>query len=60
MVPGLATLGAVRAAGDPNLPDVLRELIADSAARHVLSERAADLVDGRGAERVSLQLLNGA
>lgn len=60
VVPGLAALGAVRAAGDPDLPDVLRELIADSAARHLLSERAADLVDGRGAERAAFQLLNGA
>lgn len=60
VVPGLAALRAVRTTGYPNLPYVLRELIADSAARLVLSERAAGLVDGRGAERVAFQLLNGA
>ena len=47
MVPGLAALGAVRAADEATLPGVLRELIADPAARQSLAERAAALVDGR-------------
>jgi UDP-2,4-diacetamido-2,4,6-trideoxy-beta-L-altropyranose hydrolase len=57
VVPGLATLGAVRAADETTLPGVLRELIADPASRRSLAERAAALVDGRGAQRVALALL---
>lgn len=57
VVPGLAALGAVRAADEATLPGVLRELIADPAARRSLAERAAALVDGRGAQRVALALL---
>ncbi len=57
VVPGLAALGAVRAATEDNLPDVLRNLIANPAARRALSKTAAALVDGRGAERVALVLL---
>lgn len=57
VVPGLAALGAVRAADEATLPGVLRELIADPAARQSLAERAAALVDGRGAQRVALALL---
>lgn len=57
VVPGLAALGAVRAADEATLPGVLHELIADPAARQALAERAAALVDGRGAQRVALALL---
>ena len=57
VVPGLAALGAVRAADEATLPGVLHELIADPAARQSLAERAAALVDGRGAQRVALALL---
>jgi spore coat polysaccharide biosynthesis predicted glycosyltransferase SpsG/GNAT superfamily N-acetyltransferase len=57
VVPGLAALGAVRAADEATLPVVLRELIADPAARQSLAEQAAALVDGRGAQRVALALL---
>lgn len=57
VVPGLAVLGAVRAADEATLSGVLRELIADPAARRVLAERAKALVDGRGAQRVALALL---
>lgn len=57
VVPGLAALGAVCAADEATLPAVLRELIADPAARQSLAERAATLVDGRGAQRVALALL---
>ena len=57
VLPGLAALGAVRAADEENLPGVLRELIADPAARRSLAERAGALVDGRGAQRVALALL---
>ena len=57
VVPGLAALGAVSAADEATLPGVLRELIADPAARQALAERAAALVDGRGAQRVALALL---
>ena len=57
VVPGLAALGAVRAATEDNLPDVLRNLIANPAARRALSKTATALVDGRGAERVALVLL---
>ena len=57
VVPGLAALGAVRAADEATLPGVLRELITNPAARRSLAERAAALVDGRGAQRVALALL---
>lgn len=57
VVPGLAALGALRAADAATLPAVLRELVADRAARLALAERAAALVDGRGAQRVALALL---
>lgn len=57
VVPGLAALGAVHAADEATLPGVLRGLIADPAARQSLAERAAALVDGRGAQRVALALL---
>lgn len=57
VVPGLAALGAVRAADEATLPGVLRELITDPAARQSLAGRAAALVDGRGAQRVALALL---
>jgi UDP-2,4-diacetamido-2,4,6-trideoxy-beta-L-altropyranose hydrolase len=57
VVPGLAALGALRAATENTLTEVLRELIADSTARQALNERAAELVDGRGAQRVALHLL---
>lgn len=57
VVPNLAVLGALCEADEERLPCVLRELIADPAARHSLAERASALVDGRGAERVALALL---
>jgi len=57
VVPGLASLGAVRAATENTLIAVLRPLLADPAARQALGERAARLVDGRGAQRVALHLL---
>ena len=57
VVPGLAALGAVRAADEATLPGVLQELIADPVTRRSLAERAAALVDGRGAQRVALALL---
>ncbi|MBA4260741.1 MAG: UDP-2,4-diacetamido-2,4,6-trideoxy-beta-L-altropyranose hydrolase [Comamonadaceae bacterium] len=57
VVPGLASLGALRAATENTLAEVLRELIADPTARQALGERAAALVDGRGAQRVALHLL---
>ena len=57
VVPGLASLGAVRAATEHTLADVLRELIADPAQRQSLAQTAAALVDGRGAQRVALHLL---
>lgn len=57
VVPGLDSLGAVRATTENTLTEVLRELIADPTARQVLGERAAALVDGRGAQRVALHLL---
>jgi UDP-2,4-diacetamido-2,4,6-trideoxy-beta-L-altropyranose hydrolase len=58
VVPGLASLGAVRAATEHTLADVLRELIADPAQRQSLANTAAALVDGRGAQRVALHLLS--
>lgn len=57
VVPGLDALGAVRAATEETLVEVLRELISDRSARQSLGERAAALVDGRGAQRVALFLL---
>ena len=57
VVPGLASLGAVREATEHTLTEVLRELIADPSARQALGETAAALVDGRGAQRVALHLL---
>lgn len=65
VVPALAELGALRAASLPGaalanappLADVLRELLADAPERAALAERAAALVDGRGAQRVALSLL---
>jgi UDP-2,4-diacetamido-2,4,6-trideoxy-beta-L-altropyranose hydrolase len=65
VVPALAGLGALRAASLPSaaladaplLVDVLRELLQDAPARTALAERAAALVDGRGAQRVALSLL---
>ena len=57
VVPGLAALGAVRAADEATLPGVLRELIADPIVRRALAKQAAALVDGRGAQRVALALL---
>ena len=57
VVPGLASLGAVRAATEETLVEVLRELIFDSAQRQTLARTAVCLVDGRGAHRVGLNLL---
>jgi len=63
VVPALDRLGALRAArlddtsGTEDLHDVLRKLLADAAARKALGQRAATLVDGRGAQRVALSLL---
>lgn len=68
VVPALAGLGALRAArldstsdtADlPPLSDALQQLLPDAAARTALGQRAATLVDGRGAERVALSLLGG-
>ncbi|RYG39224.1 MAG: UDP-2,4-diacetamido-2,4,6-trideoxy-beta-L-altropyranose hydrolase [Burkholderiales bacterium] len=44
-------------AGAPHLSDVVRELIADSDARHELSVRGRAEVDARGAERSALAIL---
>lgn len=41
----------------PALSQVVKDLLQDSAARRGLGERAARLVDGRGAQRVALSLL---
>ena len=65
VVPALAELGALRAASLPSaaladalpLTTVLNELLHDANARAALAERAAALVDGRGAQRVALSLL---
>lgn len=66
VVPALDELGVLRAArldGDsdssdlPALTQVLAALLADPDARRSLGERAALLVDGRGAQRVALSLL---
>ena len=65
VVPALAQLGAVRGASLPGtalmdappLAKVVIELLNDSPARSRLAERAAALVDSRGAQRVALHLL---
>lgn len=66
VVPALDKLGVLQAArldcqsdpaGVPALSQVLTALLADPIAREVLGERAATLVDGRGAQRVALSLL---
>ena len=68
VVPALDRLGALRAARLDNtadmpdvsaLSDALRQLLPDAAARSALGQRAATLVDGRGAQRVALSLLGG-
>jgi UDP-2,4-diacetamido-2,4,6-trideoxy-beta-L-altropyranose hydrolase len=41
----------------PSLSMVLEELLRDPAARRLLAENSAQLVDGRGAHRVALSLL---
>lgn len=69
VVPALDKLGVLRAArldDDvvstelPFLSQVLAVLLADAGARRTLAERAALLVDGRGAQRVALSLLGGS
>lgn len=57
VVPGLASLGALREATEATLTNTLCELIQDPMARQVLATQAAALVDGRGAQRVALHLL---
>lgn len=66
VVPALDKLGVLRAArldsqsepaDMPALSQVLAALLADPDARRSLGERAALLVDGRGAQRVALSLL---
>lgn len=57
VVPGLASLGAVRAATELTLAEVLGELIHNPSVRKALATQAAALVDGRGAQRVALHLL---
>ncbi len=66
VVPALDHLGALRAARLDTAPDTadlstltdaLHQLLHDAAARTALGERAATLVDGRGAQRVALHLL---
>lgn len=65
VVPALTQLGAVRAASLPGtalshappLIAVLADLLNDAPERISLAQRAAALVDGRGAQRVALQLL---
>jgi UDP-2,4-diacetamido-2,4,6-trideoxy-beta-L-altropyranose hydrolase len=57
VVPGLAALGALRAATEANLTSVLRSLINDPPSRQSLCTQAAKLVDGRGAQRVALHML---
>lgn len=68
VVPALDHLGALRAArldgapdtADlPTLSDALRQLLPDAAERAAMGQRAATLVDGRGAQRVALSLLGG-
>jgi len=66
VVPLLDRAGILRAArlnstaGDdtPLFPWVLRELIQGTKTRRQMADRAAALVDGRGAQRVALSLLN--
>lgn len=66
VVPALDKLGVLRAAridshsapaDMPALSQVLAVLLADQETRRSLGERAALLVDGRGAQRVGLSLL---
>lgn len=66
VVPALTSMGALcaarldeAAASDdlPTLTNALILLLHDTAARQRLGERAAALVDGRGAQRVALRLL---
>jgi len=65
VVPALTELGVVRAASMPGaalptappLAAVLTELLHDATARADLAQRAAALVDARGAQRVALYLL---
>ena len=65
VVPALDRLGALSAArldntdtADlPTLTDALHQLLPDAAARYALGQQAANLVDGRGAQRVALSLL---
>lgn len=59
VVPDLATLGAVRAADETTVVQVLQELIEDPVARKMLANHSKGLVDGRGAQRVALSLLCG-
>lgn len=66
VVPLLDREGILRAArldgtaddDTPLFPQVLRELIQGTETRRQLADRAAALVDGRGAQRVALSLLN--
>lgn len=67
VVPALDKLGVLRAArldghgvpaDMPALSQVFSALLAEPAVRRSLGERAASLVDGRGAERVALSLLS--
>ncbi len=66
VVPPLERQGVLRAArlegfsADPAVPllqDAVRELLADADGRRTLGQRAAALVDGRGAQRVALGLV---
>ncbi len=63
VVQALDRLGVLRGARQddmtdlPELTEVLRQLIPDATARSELGQRAAALVDGRGAQRVALSLL---
>ncbi len=66
VVPALDRIGVLRAArlddteGPaewPKLSEVLVRLLSDDLARRALGERAATLVDGRGAQRVALRLV---
>ena len=65
-LPGLASLGAVLLARldeetQPQdlltLTAALKQLLPDNVRRDALSRRAAELVDGRGAQRVALSIL---
>lgn len=70
VIPGLQRLGAIRSARLPGtdpcrdpappLAQVLTELLTDSVVRERLGRATAKLVDGRGAQRVSLALLRDA